>query len=301
MNRLIFILMCLLFFIPIKAQTPYRSMEGSVFNTSYHIKYQYETSLDDAIRNELQKFDLSLNPFNHQSVIYKVNNNQPVKVDSFFITVFNKSREVSRKTGGRFDITCSPFINLWGFGFSSKPKNVNKQTIDSLKKYVGYKKIRLKGRRIVKDYPEITINTSAIAKGYSCDVVARLLESYGVRNYMIEIGGEITMKGKNPKGTCWMLEVSRPDDDKTKTEKERQTVICLDKGGLATSGDYRNYYVKDGKKYAHTINPLSGYPAGQNILSATVIALDCMTADAYATAFMVMGEKDACKLAGEIP
>ena len=248
----------------------------------------------------MRRFDLSLNPFNPQSIISKVNRNEPVEVDSFFITVFNKAQEVSRVSGGAFDITAAPLINLWGFGFS-KMDSVSPAVIDSLKQYVGYEKIRLEGNRVVKEFPQMQLNASAIAKGYACDVVGRLLDSYGIRNYMVEIGGEVRAKGKNPKGVCWRIEITKPEYDPTGIVSERQTVIPLCDKGMATSGNYRNFYVKDGAIFGHTINPATGYPAEQNILSATVIASDCMTADAYATAFMVLGMEASVELAKKLP
>ena len=274
--------------------------QGNVFHTSYHIKYEYSGLLDDAIQEELRRFDLSLNPFNPQSIISKVNNNEPVEVDSFFITVFNKAQEVSRITDGAFDITVAPLVNLWGFGFS-KIDSVSPAAIDSLKQYVGYEKVRLEGRRVVKAFPQVQLNASAIAKGYACDVVGRLLDSYGVRNYLVEIGGEVRAKGKNPKGVCWRIEITKPEFDPTGIIQERQTVIPLCDKGMASSGNYRNFYVKDGVIFGHTINPATGYPAEQSILSATVITSDCMTADAYATAFMVLGIDASVALAGKLP
>lgn len=269
---------------------------GTVFHTLYHIKYESHELLTEKIDAELQQFNLSLNPFNPNSIISKVNNNEPVEVDPWFKEVFTKSLEVSAATDGVFDITCAPMVNLWGFGFN-KMDSVTPQMIDSIKSFVGYQKIRLEGSRIVKDDSRVIINCSAIAKGYACDVIARLLEKEGVENYMVEIGGEVTMKGVNAQGDCWRIGINKPEDETTGMKNEVEEVVQLcKKGGIATSGNYRNYYVKDGKKYAHTIDPRTGYPAQQDILSATVVADDCMTADAYATSFMAMGTKAMRKL-----
>jgi len=279
----------------------YYEESGSVFNTLYHIKYQSDRLLTDKIDQELRDFNLSLNPFNPNSVIARVNNNQPVEADSFFITVFTKAREVSERTGGVFDITCAPLINLWGFGFS-KMDSVQPHMVDSLLEFVGYEKVWLEGNQVRKADPRVMLNCSAIAKGYASDVIAHLLEREGVTNYMVEIGGEIVARGVNPNGHCWRLGINKPVDDQTGVTNEIKEIIRFcSKAGLATSGDYRNYYIKDGKKYAHTIDPRTGYPASQNILSATVIAPDCMTADAYATAFMAMGIDKACEVAATIP
>lgn len=274
---------------------------GTVFHTLYHIKYEAPQLLTEKIDHELQQFNLSLNPFNPNSIIAKVNNNEPVEVDEWFTEVFNKANEVSSRTEGVFDITCAPLVNLWGFGFS-QIDTILPQTIDSLKSLVGYQKIRLQGKQLVKDDPRIQLNCSAIAKGFACDVIARLLEKEGVENYMIEIGGEVTMKGVNPLGNCWRIGINKPEDDSTGIRNDIEEIVQLcKKGGIATSGNYRNFYVKEGKKYAHTIDPRTGYPAEQNILSATIVANDCMTADAYATAFMAMGLEKARQVAQSVP
>ena len=174
--------------------------------------------------------------------------------------------------------------------------------IDSLKTFVGYRKVHLEGKKVVKDDPRLLLNCSAIAKGYSCDVIARLLEKEGVENYMILIGGEVVVKGVNQNGVCWRTGINLPEDDPDGIKNNYDEIVQLcKKGAIATSGNYRNFYIKDGKKYAHTINPATGYPAGQNILSATIVAEDCMTADAYATTFMVLGVEKAKLLAQSIP
>jgi thiamine biosynthesis lipoprotein len=278
----------------------YYLTQGEIFKTTAHIKYKYRQDLGKEIYMRLDSFDLSLNPFNPQSIIYKVNHNEEVEVDDWFITVLNQAQEISEMTGGAYDITCSPLINLWGFGFD-KMNEVTPAIIDSLKQMVGYRKVRLEGRKVVKEDPRLQLNASSIAKGYACDVVAGLFDSYGITDYMIEIGGEIRVKGKNPAGKLWSIEILKPVDDSTGTKNEHQQVIYLDNYSLATSGNYRNFYIKDGKKYAHTINPLTGYPAEENILSASVIYPDCMTADAFATAFMVVGLEKACAIADRIP
>jgi|AGTN01.2.fsa_nt_gi Membrane-associated lipoprotein involved in thiamine biosynthesis len=279
----------------------YYQDQGPIFSTGFHIKYAYDRSLKEEIVAELDKFDLSLNPFRENSIITKVNRNEPVQLDSFFLDVFRKSVEVSKKTHGNFDITVSPLINAWGFGFQNMD-SVTPEIIDSLKEFVGYEKISIDSEgNIVKTDPRVEVNTSAIAKGYSCDVIANLLESYGVENYMIEIGGEISAKGVNDKGECWRIGVDKPIDDATGMQHELQTILSLCDKSLATSGNYRNYYIKEGKKYAHTIDPHTGYPSQLDILGATVIADDCMTADAYATAFMVMGMEKSKELAKELP
>jgi thiamine biosynthesis lipoprotein len=278
----------------------YYEESGSVFHTLYHIKYQAPRPLTDGIDAELEAFNLSLNPFNPNSIITKVNNNEDVEVDEWFAEVFNKAKEVSVLSGGAFDATVAPLINLWGFGFS-RMDSITPAMIDSIKTFIGHDRIHLKGRKVVKDDPRITLNFSAIAKGYACDVIARLLEREGVTNYMVEIGGEVTMRGVNHNGECWRIGIKKPTDDTEGADTSIEDIIRPCKPcGIATSGDYRNFYVRDGIRYGHTIDPATGYPAGQNILSATVMAPDCMTADAYATAFMVMGIERAVATARTI-
>ena len=291
----------ILMFTACTKQKQYFEESGSVFHTIYHSKYEGSEILTEKIDAEFQKFNLSLNPFNPNSIISKVNRNEAVEADDWFIEVFNKAKEVSDHSEGIFDITCAPLVNLWGFGFS-KMDSVTPQMIDSIKQVVGYQKVRLDGRKVVKDDSRILLNCSAIAKGYASDIIARLLEREGIENYMVEIGGEVTMKGVNQNGKCWRIGINKPEDDSTGIKNDIEEVVQLcKKGGVATSGNYRNYYVKDGKKYAHTIDPRTGYPSEQSILSATIVAEDCITADAYATAFMAMGLEKAREAAKNIP
>ncbi len=283
-----------------EAELTYYQESGEIFHTTFHIKYEYDRSVSEEIMEALQRFDDSLNPFKENSIIGKVNNNVPVKLDSMFLKVFNKSMEVARITDGKFDITASPFINAWGFGFKDMD-NVTKEKIDSMKPFVGYNKIRIEDGVVVKDDPRVQINTSGISKGYSCDIVAYLLQELGIKNYMVEIGGEITMKGINEKGNCWRIGIDKPTDDSTAMQRELQIILSICDKAVATSGNYRNYYMKDGVKYSHTIDPQTGYPSEQNILGATIIADDCITADAYATAFMAMGVEKSVEVAHTIP
>lgn len=208
--------------------------------------------------------------------------------DSLLTDVFMLAKSISEETDGAFDITVAPLVNAWGFGFDSST-NVSRETIDSLRQFVGFEKIALKDGKIVKQDSRTMLDCSAIAKGYGVDHVARLLDSKGVENYMIDIGGELVLKGKNPKMNVWRIGINKPIDDSLSVNQELQTVIEITNAGLATSGNYRNFYYKDGKKYAHTIDPRTGYPVQHNILSSTVVAKDCATADAYATSFMVLG------------
>ncbi|MDR1723084.1 MAG: FAD:protein FMN transferase [Tannerella sp.] len=279
----------------------YYEESGSVFHTLYHIKYQAPEPLTEKIDAELQAFNLTFNPFNPNSMISKVNRNEDVELNDRFINVFEKAMEVSENSGGAFDVTVSPLINLWGFGFG-KAEEVTQDKIDSIMTFVGYRKIRIENRRIIKDDRRIELNFSAIAKGFASDVIAGLLEREMVENYMVEIGGEVVAKGKNPRGECWNIGINKPENDSTGFANQIERIISLcGRKGLATSGNYRNYYIKDGKKYAHTIDPKTGYPSENTILSATIVAPDCMTADAYATAFMSLGREAALEMANKLP
>jgi thiamine biosynthesis lipoprotein len=299
MKPFLILLTGLLFFACGK-QERYYLTQGEIFKTTAHIQYKYRRDVGKEIYARLDSFDLSLNPFNPQSILYKVNRNEAVEVDDWFITVFRKAQEIAAMSGGYYDVTAAPLINLWGFGFE-KIDAVTPQAIDSLMQFVGYQNVRLDGRKVVKVDSRMQLNFSSIAKGYAVDVTAALLDSYGIQDYMVEIGGEVRTRGKNASGKIWKVEILKPVDDPTGQIRERQEIIALDHCALATSGNYRNFYVREGKKYAHTINPLTGYPSEEAILSASVLHPDCLTADAWATAFMVLGLDRAVALADSIP
>lgn len=272
----------------LKKQPPFRTDEGFVFGTVYKITYQHKDNLKAEIEAELKKVDYSLSPFNPNSIITRVNHNEEVEPDSFFVHVFRLAKQISDETRGAFDITVAPLVNAWGFGFKQST-GVDSLTVDSLRQIIGYQRIDLQDNQVKKDDPRIMLDCSAIAKGFGVDAVAQLLERKGIRNYMVDIGGEVMVKGKNPKMNTWRIGINKPIDDSLSVNQELQTVLAISNVGMATSGNYRNFYYKGGKKYAHTIDPRTGYPVQHSILSSTVIAKDCASADAYATAFMVMG------------
>ena len=275
----------------------YHKLEGSVFHTIYHITYQGERDYHDEIKQLFKEFDGSLSMFNDTSIITRMNNcDTSVVANRYFRHVFTKAMEVSEATGGAFDITVAPLVNLWGFGFKNSD-NVSQAAIDSILQFVGYKTVHLDEEgHLHKDDPRTIMDASSIAKGYMSDVVADFLREQGVENYMVEIGGEVALNGVNPKGSRWSIGINKPTDDSTQVNSELQDILYMSEGGVATSGNYRNFYYKDGKKYAHTIDPHTGYPILLDILSSTVIARDCMTADAYATAFMVLGKEKAMEV-----
>lgn len=272
----------------------YQHRDGLVFGTVYSITYSNSDNQDlsQQITNALDAVNNSLSMFNKESVISKINNNQPVVLDSLFLTVWKKGQYVSRCTDGAFDMTVAPLVDLWGFGLKNREK-VESVAVDSVRQYVGYDLAVLKDGVISKSYPEMRIDAGAIAKGYACDVVADTLEAYGCTDFCVEIGGELVVKGVNPKGANWHIAINKPLEDSLCLNREIQDVIELTNCGMATSGNYRNYYEMDGKKYSHTIDPRTGYPVQHSLLSATIVAPDCMTADAWATACMVGGLENA--------
>ena len=274
---------------------PYQQSSDFIFGTAYKIVYQHDKDLSKEIREELMKVNNSLSPFNEKSVITAVNQNRDVVLDSMFLDVFNKAMDISRETDGAFDITVAPLVNAWGFGFKNESRPTPLQ-VDSLLQIVGYKKMRLEDNKVIKQDPRMMLDCSAIAKGYGVDVVARYLRSLGIRNFMVEIGGEVVTSGINPQRLPWRVGVVKPSEDSLNVGNELQTILNVTDKAMATSGNYRNFYYKNGKRFAHTINPKTGYPVQHSILSATVLAEECAVADAYATSFMVMGMERAKKL-----
>lgn len=296
--------LCLLSSLTSCKEKQYIHNEGVIFGTVYHITYLGSEDLQKDIEDELQKFDEALSMFNPNSTLSRINKSGTEEIDlqqePWTEKVLKESIQLSEITGGAFDITVAPLVNAWGFGFQSMG-DVTQKDIDSLKQFVGYRLLKLKKGILTKADPRVQLDASAVAKGYACDVVVELLRKKGVRNYMIEIGGEMALKGQNPKGTDWQVGVNKPTDDPTSTNMDLQQILTITDKAIATSGNYRKFYEKDGKKYAHTIDPASGYPVQHSLLSATVIAEDCLTADALATAFMVMGVEKAMALAEKMP
>ena len=283
------------------AKPEFRKAQGLVFGTSYNVTYFYNADLQPDIEHTLALVDSALSMFNPQSTISSVNSSESILVtDTMFLKVFRRAMEISRITDGAFDITVAPAVNAWGFGFKHA-ENVSQSTIDSLKEITGYWKIHEQNGLITKDDPRIMLDCSAIAKGFGSDMVAQMLSSKGISDYMVEIGGEIVLSGHNPKGKDWNIGISKPVDDSLSVNNELQTVIPITDIAMATSGNYRNFYVKDGRKYAHTIDPHTCMPVSHSLLSATVFAADCATADALATSMMVMGLDSAQALCARHP
>ena len=284
----------------LKKHPPFRTNEGMVFGTVYKITYQHADDLQNDIKEALMEVDNSLSPYNPNSIITRINQNQDTLLNEHFIHVFQLAQQISTETDGAFDITVAPLVNAWGFGFKHSIK-IAPEVIDSLCSFTGYQKIKLENGKIVKQDERTMLDCSAIAKGYGVDRVAHLLDKKGVKHYMVDIGGEVMLKGKTPRMKTWRIGINKPIEDSLSINQELQTILEVTDVGMATSGNYRKFYYKDGKRYAHTIDPRLGKPVQHNILSATVIAKDCTTADAYATAFMVMGLEEAKAFCAEHP
>jgi thiamine biosynthesis lipoprotein len=276
--------------------------KGFIFGTVYSIVYDNSAGdLHDEIRQLLLAVNNSLSPFEARSIISRFNRGEEnVVADSYFIDVFTKAVEVNRISNGAFDITLAPIINAWGFGFE-KYDTVNDEIIDSLMQFVGMENVYIENNIIKRKKEGVTLNASAIAKGHAVDVVANFLRDRGVKNFMIDIGGEIAAEGVNPKGIIWRIAIAKPIYDDTNENGEFMMTLNLSGKALATSGNYHNFFIRDGKKYGHTINPETGRPVQLSILSASIIADDCMTADAYSTVCMVIGIEASIALIESIP
>lgn len=278
----------------------YYQDNGFIYGTSYSLKFEYSydqdklTRLMDEVHDKLNEIDSSLSTFNKHSIISLINTNQAHQLDEHFLSVLHTASDVSSATGGAFDLTVAPLVNLWGFGFKNTDQEIpSPSQIDSIRHYVGMPLIAIDNNTLSKKYPQVMLDASAIAKGYAVDVIEEVLRSHGSTNYMIEIGGEISCKGKNREGKAWHIGIDIPSEHLNPTirgtKEGLQDILKLSHAQMATSGNYRQYYYKDGKKVSHTISPFTGSYVEHTLLSATVLASSCARADAFATAFMVLG------------
>ena len=275
--------------------TDYIKDEGIVWNTQYHIVYNSHEEFTDSFRVIFDRLDASVSPFNPNSLISKINDNTTQAADEYLQRLYTESRKINMETNGAFDPTVSPLVNAWGFGYKSgvMPDSAN---IDSILSFVGMNRTSLKDGCIVKEDARMSFNFSAIAKGMACDEIAAFLKRNRVEDFMVEIGGEIALNGENPHGDKWHISVDKPIENSDSLVHSNTMVIKIGKGGIATSGNYRNYKIIGGRKVVHIINPKTGYSEITGLLSATVVAGSCMVADAYATACMVMGEKKCIEM-----
>jgi thiamine biosynthesis lipoprotein len=299
------ILLVVLFFTACQPQkkSEYFKISGFAQGTTYHITYENSTKKDYSqdIDSILKAFDKSCSMYDSTSIISRINNNDPnIEVDDWFMDVFKKSAEVSALSGGALDITVGPVVHAWGFGNAPIAKH-DKAYIDSLLQYVGMDKVRLEGRKVIKKFPGVSLDVNAVAQGYSVDVVSQFFEDKGIKNYLVEIGGEVHCKGTNAKNKRWHVGIDKPTDDNIAPGEQLEAVIELYNQSLTTAGNYRKFFVENGVKYGHTIDPKTGFPAKNTLLSATVVADDAVTADAWDTAFMVLGLEKSKELLKKLP
>lgn len=267
----------------------YYKIRGFAQGTTFNIIYEGEEDFESEIVELLHRFDMSLSTYVDSSIISRINwNDEGVETDELFEQFFEKSREVYNMSDGYFDITVAPLVNAFGFGFTKKAE-VDSALIDSIMEFVGMDKVDFRDGKLIKSDPRIMLDGNAIAQGQSVDFIADFLENQGITNYLVEIGGEIRAKGINDHGELWHVGIDKPIENSDEQNRALQAIVRLKNKSLATSGNYRKFYEKDGVKYGHSINPKTGYPAMHSILSATIVADDCMTADAYATTCMVIG------------
>ena len=285
----------------------YVRIEGFAQGGTYHVicspvRGVGQQALRAAIDSRLQAIDFSLSGYNKGSLLSRLNAGEDLPLDSLFIECFTISKAVWAETDGAFDPSAAPLFDLWGFGFTNKEK-VTDRAVDSVRAFVGMDRLRLEtredGTHLVREDPRMRLNFNAVAQGYSCDVVARYLDSLGCRAYLVDIGREIICKGLNESGTAWRIGLDKPTDGNMEEGRDLQAILEVSDCGIVTSGNYRKFYIENGQKYAHTIDPKTGRPVSHNLLSATVVTKDAATADAYATWLMVVGvDKARAILAG---
>jgi thiamine biosynthesis lipoprotein len=268
-------------------------IEGAAQGTTYHITY-YD-ALNRNLQKEIEKilygFDASVSTYLPNSVISKINRNKKVKADVYFIHCFNKAKEIWKNTEGAFDPTVYPLVNAYGFGPGKKEK-INTKIIDSLLKFVGFDLIELKGKKVVKKDHRVALDFNAFAQGYSVDVVSDFLLSKGLHSFIVEIGGEVYANGKKLNGENWSIGIEQPIDNST-SGNPLQAIVSLENLAIATSGNYHRYSIENGVKYSHHIDPKTGYPTKNNLLSASVFSKHCIDSDANATGILVMGLEKA--------
>ncbi len=294
----------------------YYTIDGTTQGTTFHIVFQPEVASDssfaavrDTINACLERIDFSVSGYNKESVLTAFNEEGNGKVDKIFLDNFLASRQMSDWSDGVFDASAAPLFDLWGFGFKTGTE-VTPQMIDSVLQFVGMEHFRIDSLKsqdgedsivILRDDPRCRLNFNAIAQGYTSDYLAAKLESLRMKNFLVEVGGEVYAKGVNPGGQSWNVGIDRPTDGNNSPGAYIQAVVHIKDKGLVTSGDYRKFYIKDGKKISHTINPKTGYPVEHNLLSATVVAENATIADGYATYLMVLGFEKAREVVESTP
>ena len=287
----LFILLIIGFYISLVAcNSPIKhQFIGEAQGTYYSIIYYdlQDRDLQADIDGLLTSFDLSASNYQYNSIISKVNRGEDVVLDDIFLGNYNLALRISEETNGDFDITVRPLVQAWGFG-SIDAQDMDSSVVDSILQFVGYRKLKLINGKIHKEDNRINLDFDAIAQGYAVDQVCNFLISKGIESYLVDIGGEIYASTYKNKNELWSVGIEQPRDSASYGEN-LSAILNLSAKGMATSGNYRKFYIKNGVKYAHTISPHTGFPIASRLLSATVIANTTAEADAYATSFMVMG------------
>ena len=287
-------LACIVLFSSCKKNEVHR-YAGEVFGTYFSITYIGEENPDlpKQVDSIFQNINQLYSIFDTASLVSKLNRNEPVVPTADFTAMVEKALRVSKETDGAFDITVGPLVNLWGFG-NEKADTVSQAAVDSVRQFVGYAKLRLDSGMVIKEDSRIKLDFNAIAKGKAVDDVAEFLVRNGYTNCLVDIGGEVRAEGTKPHGKAWRVGIQVPTDTKDGVV-EADYIFEMTGKSIATSGNYRNYKEINGERYNHIADPRRGVCRSSNLLSVTVIASDCATADAYATAFMVMGLDEAMK------
>ena len=293
------LLTILLFSASCNNKTAYTTIDGFAQGGTFHLVCHIpaeaqEYNIPDSLALYFKQIDKSLSGYDSTSIVSRINRGENPSLDSLLIECFNLSKEVYDNTEGAFDISAAPFFDLWGFGFSNRGQ-ITQEKIDSIMNFVGMEKLTIiydsttNASYLLKQDSRMKINFNAIAQGYTCDYICNKLEKMGIANYLLEVGGEIMCKGANAKGKPWSIGIDKPIDGNFIPGQSVEAVLEVSDRGLVTSGNYRKFYMIDGEKFSHTIDPRTGYPVKHNLLSATVLAPTAAMADAYATYLMVIG------------
>ena len=294
---------------------PVKHFEGQAFGTTYSItcvanpddKRPLPHAQIDSLLSELSH---TFSIFDTNSIIYRWNAGEDVELNDDFIEVLELSKGVSLITEGAFDCTVQPLVQLWGFGKDGVRHTVGEDTLAAVREYVGFQLIDIQGKKVIRKDPRVQLNFNAVAKGYAVDKVADWLVNRGYTNCLVEIGGEVAARGdRNGKngtdsengGEAWKVGIQRPTETADGNKESLESMELQDHRAVATSGNYRNYFEEDGVRYTHILDPRTGKPERTNLLSVTVIAPDCAQADAYATAFMVLGYEKSAEIVKQRP
>lgn len=296
MKRIIVFALSLSFLAACGKQPQKTILQGEAQGSYYAITYYDEQNrnFQKDIDSIFHAVDLSVNLWVDSSVISKVNRNEEVVPDQIFIDNFNIAQKAAKLSDGYFDPTISPIVAAWGFSHK-KGDTITPQLIDSLKQLVDYRKIRIEDGKVVKENPNIKLDFNAIGQGYTSDLIAAFLDSRGIKNYLVDTGGEIMAKGAKPNGQSWIVGIEKPADSSNAIQIVQTRVALRDKG-LVTSGSTRKYVERNGKRYSHCIDPNTGYPVDHQVLSVTVLAENSVWADALASICMVMGMEKSLPL-----